>query len=81
MRAESRCVAAKPAMIGRCEMRLLIGSIMIGMFGGVAAIFLWTLLWTVVTPVPWLTHEAFYSIVFVSGGLGTVALVLPGMLR
>ena len=54
---------------------------MIGLFGGVAAIFLWALLWTVVTPVPWLTHEAFYTIVFVGGGLGTVALVLPGMLR
>ena len=54
---------------------------MIGLFGGVAAIFLWALLWTVVTPVPWLTHEAFYTIVFVSGGLGAVALTLPAMLR
>ena len=62
-------------------MRLLIGSIMIGLFGGVAAIFLWALLWTVVTPVPWLTHEAFFTLVFVGGGLGTVALLLPGMLR
>lgn len=62
-------------------MGLVIGSIMIGLFGGVVAIFLWALLWTVLTPVPWLTHEAFFNLVFVGGGLGTVALVLPGMLR
>ena len=66
-------------MIWMREMRLLIGSIMIGLFGGAAAIFLWALLWTVV--IPWPAHDAFYTIVFVSGGLGAVALVLPGMSR
>ena len=57
------------------------GLTLAGLFGGVVAIFLWTLLWTVVTPVPWLTQDAFYATVFFGGGIATSASLLPEMLR